>query len=690
VVTVPDLRGDAHGGAMSETTRASLLQDARAAMAGRQPLQAYGLFVEADASAPLEVSDLAMLANAAYSAGHPDITIDAWERAHAQSVRAGDARAAAGAAVRVAMHLLMDTALMAPVRGWLRRAERLLEGLEDTPAHAWLSVVHSYERLLFGDFDAARRWARQAIDLGTRHDPAAAAIGRVTEARSLMLEGRVSEGLALLDEAAVVTVSGELDPLSTGIVYCELVCALQGAAQYDLAHEWTEAMERWHHGQPVGSIHGRCRVHRAEILRLRGDCGDAEREALLACKELRPYLRRELGWPLTELGRIRLRMGDIAGAKEAFVEAHEVGWDPQPGLALVHLAEGDASLAVVSIRDALEHPLNVPSKELPPNTELRRAPLLEAQVEIEIAGGDIERARAAAEELTRVAARFESKALAAGAALARGRVALAQGSAADARHDFEEAASLWNEVGAPYETALARMGLARAYGAKGSEPRAMLELQAAKSLLERIGAKLDAGPGPTVNVQPPTPLPAANVMRREGDYWSVTFEGRTVRLRALKGLQYLAQLLAEPGREFHVIDMVAGENGPGTELRACMDSGELLDARARESYRRRIVEIDEDIEEANGLGDLTRVVRADTERELLLRELSRAVGLGGRVRRAGSASERARASVTRAIRHAIARIQPHDAALRQHLDRAVRTGTYCVYQPDSRLAAWRL
>jgi tetratricopeptide (TPR) repeat protein len=356
----------------------------------------------------------------------------------------------------------------------------------------------------------------------------------------------------------------------------------------------------------------------------------------------------------------------------------------------VHLAEGDASLAVVSIRDALEHPLNVPSKELPPNTELRRAPLLEAQVEIEIAGGDIKRARAAAEELTRVAARFESKALAAGAALARGRVALAQGSAADARHDFEEAASLWNEVGAPYETALARMGLARAYGAKGSEPRAMLELQAAKSLLERIGAKLDAGPGPTVNVQPPTPLPAANVMRREGDYWSVTFEGRTVRLRALKGLQYLAQLLAEPGREFHVIDMVAGENGPGTELRACMDSGELLDARARESYRRRIVEIDEDIEEANGLGDLTRVVRADTERELLLRELSRAVGLGGRVRRAGSASERARASVTRAIRHAIARIQPHDAALRQHLDRAVRTGTYCVYQPDSRLAAWRL
>ena len=149
----------------------------------------------------------------------------------------------------------------------------------------------------------------------------------------------------LLDEAGVATVSGELDPLSTGVVYCELVCALQALAQYDLAEEWTAAMERWRHGQPVGSVHGRCRVHRAEILRLRGSCSEAEQEALLACEELRPYLRRELGWPLTELGRIRLRRGDIQGAEEAFLAAHEVGWDPQPGLALVQLAKGDVALA---------------------------------------------------------------------------------------------------------------------------------------------------------------------------------------------------------------------------------------------------------------------------------------------------------------------------------------------------------
>src|SRR5258708_36659764 len=142
--------------------------------------------------------------------------------------------------------------------------------------------------MLSGCFQAVRQWARRAIDVGRSCAPAAAAIGRVAEARSLILEGNVSQGLGLLNEAAVAAVSGELDPLFTGIVYCEVVCALQALAQYDLAEEWTEAMERWRQGQPVGSIHGRCRVHRAEILRLRGSCMEAGEEALLACAGLAP------------------------------------------------------------------------------------------------------------------------------------------------------------------------------------------------------------------------------------------------------------------------------------------------------------------------------------------------------------------------------------------------------------------
>jgi tetratricopeptide (TPR) repeat protein len=698
---------------MSDPGQTTLVDRAREAAGRGEWRHAHDLLMQADACTPLRGGDLPFLADVGYAAGHLDATISAWERAHAEGVRAGDRLSAAAAAVRVAMHLLFDTALMAPVRGWIRRTERLLEGQDETPVHAWLAVVRNYERLLSGDFRSARQWARQATEVGARCAPAAAAIGRVAEARSLILEGEVHHGLGLLDEAAVATVSGELDPFSTGIVYCELVCALQALAQYDLAEEWTDAMERWRHGHPVGSIHGRCRVHRAEILRLRGFWSEAEQEALAACDELRPYLRREFGWPLTELGRIRLRRGDVQGAEAAFLEAHEAGWDPQPGLALVHLARGDVALAARSIGDAIDHPSNVPSKEFPPNTELRRAPLLEAQVEIEVAARNLGLAGAAADELSRIASLFGSKALAAGAALAHGRVALAQGDAAGARRDFGAAADDWGGVRAPFETALARMGLGQAYRAEGNEERAILELRAALSGFERLGAANHAAEAaracgdadqydtqgrerpPRADPASDAPAAGAMVFRREGDYWWVVFEEHTARLRDAKGLRYLARLLADPGREFHVLDLVAAEGGGradagrqaarGLSWSSASDAGALLDARAKESYRRRLVEIEEDIEEARAMGDDERAARADTERDLLVRELARAVGLGGRDRRAGSASERGRASVTRAVRHALGRIRAHIPPLGEHLDRAVRTGTYCAYLPDPRV-----
>ncbi|MGH2736867.1 MAG: transcriptional regulator [Actinomycetota bacterium] len=711
---------------MSANTEEALIDKARGAASQGDWHQAYDLLIQAEAREPLAGEALAMLADVAYAAGHLDVTIEVWERAHAGAVQAGDHVAAADAAVRVAFHLLTDTALLAPVRGWVKRAERLLEGRPDTPVHAWLAVVRAYERLLSGDFETARQWADRAIAVGTEQgEPGAAAIGRVAQARALILEGDVHHGLSLLDEAAVATVSGELDPLSAGFVYCEVVCAWQGLAQFDRAEEWTEAMERWRHKQGLGSLSGRCRVHRAEILRLRGACREAEHEALLACEELRPYLRREFGWPLTELGRIRLRREDLEGAEEALIAAHEAGWDPQPGLALLRLAQGDIAAASASIRDALEHPLDVPSKELPPNTELRRAPLLEAQVEIAVAAGDLARARSAAEELSRIADSFESRALGAGAALARGRVRLAEGQAASARREFEAAVRMWNEISAPFETAVARMGLAEATRAEGEEERALLEFRAARSTFERLGAMGRAGRAAEAcgDVRPedlgaPTPdsrasqpegpsagdgdsAPAVSVFSREGDYWSVIFEGRTIRLRDLKGLRYLSRLLVHPGREFHVMDLVVGERGAqangsvSPELRLSSsipaDAGELLDAAAKEAYRRRLAEIDEDIAEARAIGDAERAARADLERDFLVGELSRAVGLGGRDRRADSASERARASVTQAVRHAMARIREHNPELGNHLDSTVRTGTYCVYLPDPRVpAAWKV
>jgi tetratricopeptide (TPR) repeat protein len=689
---------------MRDDAGPGLVERARNAAARNDWRRAFDLLMEADADGLLAPTDLPVFGEVAYAAGQLEVAIEAWVRAHTASLQAGDQVAAAAAAVRVAMHLLFDTALMAPVRGWLARAERLLQAEGETPAQAWFAVVRTYERMLTGDLPGARPWARRAIQIGSRCDPAAGAIGQVAEARLRILDGDVPQGLALLDQAGVATLSGDLDPFSTGVVYCELVCALQGLAHYDVAEEWTEAMERWSETNAIGSLQGRCRVHRAEILRLRGSCNEAEHQAIEACQELRPYLRRELGWPLNELGRIRLHKGDIAGAEEALVAAHRAGWDPQPGLALVRLAQGDPATAAASIRDALERPLGVPSKERPPNTHLQRAPLLEAQVEIELAAGDLGRARSAADELELIAARFQSKALLAGAALARGRVRLADGDATGAEQSMSEAVRRWNEVGAPYEAAVARMALAEAHRASGSEHRAALERQAARMILDGIQAAPSVAPPEHLehhDASDEQPVASVNVFRREGDYWSIVFEGRTVRVRDRKGMRYLARLLADPGREYHVLDLVAAETGSDAQVdsshaaglprSALGDAGEGLDAQAKDAYRRRLAEIDDDLEQARAIGDAERAAQANAERDFLVQELARAFGLGGRDRRAASASERARAAVTRAVRQAMTRIAEHHPQLGQHLSRTIRTGTYCAYVPDPRAPAdWRL
>ena len=689
------------------------LDEARNASVGGNWQKAYDVLAEAG-MAGMDAEGLALLADAAYACGHPETTIAAWERAYSIAMKSGDRMAAAGAAVKVSLHLLMDTGLMAPVRGWTRRVQKLLEGADETPVHAWLAVVCNYERMLSGDYEEARQWARIAIDVGTRCAPAAAAVGRLAEARSLVLEGDVSGGLAMLNDTALAALSGELDPLATGIVYCEVICAFQALGQHDLAEEWTMAMERWHEGQPVGSIHGRCRVHRAELLRWRGSALEAELEILAACEELRPYLWRELGWPLTELGRIRLQLGDVAGAEEAFLAAHGSGWDAQPGLALVQLARGHVTAAAESIADALAHPRAIPSKERPPNTELRRAPLLEAQVEIEAVAGNIERAESALNELEAIAGRYGSKTFSAGAFVARGRLSLALGDHGSARLELEHAVSLWGDIGAPYQAARARLLLAEALMGEGREAQAELEIGAAKSTFERVGsageaalaaariAQLRAGDITPV-VQPSIAAmdnAADHTIANEGEYWSVTFDGHTIRLRDQRGLHHLARLLGEPGREFHAIALAADSVQTAVDrqfldadlsVRAATNAGPILDDVAKDSYRRRLAEIEEDMDEARSMGDVDRVEQAMLEREFLIKELSRAVGLGGRDRQVSSNSERARVSVTRAIRHAISRLEQHDAALAEHLTRTIHTGTYCSYMPDSRAGSkWRI
>lgn len=655
-----------------------------------------------DDAEPLEVraTALELRAQASYGSGAFEAAVSAWEDLHALQVEAGDLPAAARAAAMIAMYLMMDTGLMAPVRGWLRRAERLLDGLEEGPASAVIAMVRTYERFMCGDRRAAREQAARSIELGERFGVVpAVVIGRVASARVEILDGNVGVGLDLLDEVGALLLSGHVDPLTTGMMYCELICAAQGLALYDRAREWTEVMDRWRRGAAFGGINGRCRVHRAEMLRVSGPGDEAEHEAMAACDELRPWMRRELGWPLVELGNIRLCRGDLDGAAEAYEEAHQYAWTPHPGLALLRLSEGDVEGAQALIADAIARPLHIPSKERPPFSDLTLAPLLEAQAEIAAVAGDVPTAQHAADELEAIAGRYPSPWLAASAALAQARAALVAGDPDRAIRLGADALATWTDLGAPLQAARTRMELAEAHHRQGNQRAARSELEAARSGFEAFGARTWADRA-TVLLSDVAPSPArapegrTAVFRCDGDARTISFAGTTVTLRDLKGFRYIARMVAEPGRELHVLDLVAGEQGtavptPGAadrHDRTAMTDGfvglPLLDDAARDAYRRRLVEVDEDIEDALRSNDLGRAELARSDREYLIAELSRAVGLGGTARTAGGAAERARTSVSRSLRYSLDRLCRHHPTLGAHLERCIRTGTYCRYDPD--------
>lgn len=301
---------------------------------------------------------LELRARAAYGAGDLEGSIGAWESLYRLHMTEGCRPAAARAAAMVAMYLMIDTGLMSPIRVWLRRAERLTVDCGPAPVHAVVAMVRTYERLWCGDMVGAGANACRAVELGQQHGVAPAVlIGNVATARLHIFEGDTEKGIEMLDDVAVSLSSGEVDAMTSGMAYCELICAAQGLALYDRAGEWTQAMDRWRQTYAFGGFGGRCRVHRAEMLRLSGPCDRAEQEALEACEELRPWMRREFGWPLTELGNIRLRRGDLEGAEDAFLAAHEHSWMPQPGLAMLRLLQGDVDTATALITDAIEKPV---------------------------------------------------------------------------------------------------------------------------------------------------------------------------------------------------------------------------------------------------------------------------------------------------------------------------------------------
>lgn len=626
---------------------------------------------------------LAERAEEAYRDGRMEAALTAWEQLYAVHIAAGRRSEAAFAAALVALNLLCETGLMAPVRAWDARGRRCLVGEPTGPAHAILAITRAYERILSGDPEGALAPAREALDLGTRLgvDPARG-LGQVAIARLAIHAGDVDGAVAQLDQLAVALAAGEFDPLTTGNVYCELICVAQWLGRHDLAQAWTGVMDAWRHGSAYGATHGRCRVHRAELLRMSGPAADAEAEALAACEELRPWMRREYGWPLVELGNIRLRRGDLVGAEEAFLEAHARAWCAQPGLALLRLAQGEPAEAAEMIRAELRHPTDVPWKEQPPFGGLRAVPLLAAQAQIAEHVGDTATAAAAAAELATVHAAYPSDGLRATVRMAQARAALLAGDADRAIGAAREAAALWIDLDAPYDAALARTLTGDAQHRLGNPDVARLEWQAARRGFEAFGAelalqvvdqRLSAPPG-GAPVQTVRPAGGLAELARAGDRWLLRHGGRDVLLPDLKGITYLARLLAQPGRELHVLDLAgAGAVEPGLPV---------LDEEAKASYRRRLAEVEADLAEAEADNDQARVRLAERDRDYLVAELTAAVGLGGRARTTGGTAERARTSVTRSLRYALARLTEVAPDLGAHLDHTVRTGTCCCYQPD--------
>jgi class 3 adenylate cyclase len=467
---------------MSESTAAvETLTRAREAVDTCAWDDALELLTSADDELTLGPEDLARLAEAAWWRGRMDLAIDARERGFAAYIEQGEKRKAAYIALRIARD--REHRQSGQANGWFSRAERLLADEPDCVEQGHLSRWRAHRARRTGDLDEAFAHAGKTLELGQKlGDPNLMALGLHDQGGILVEKGQVEEGFAMLDEATVAAVSGELDPHTTAIVYCGIIGSCRDLGDYGRAGDWTEAAKRWCERQSISGFPGVCRVFRAEVMRLRGDWLAAEEEVGLACQELTDFAPDVAKHGFYELGELRLRMGDFEAAEEAFRQSHSLGREPQPGLAQLQLARGDVESALRSIKRGLEDT----SERV-----LLRARMLPAQVEIALAAGDVEMAQAATEELARIAEEYETSALAAAAATARGMVNRAVGDIDGALECLRRSRALWQEVNAPYEAAQARLLLGETYQAHGDTAAAELELRAARDAFDRLGATRD-------------------------------------------------------------------------------------------------------------------------------------------------------------------------------------------------------
>ncbi len=445
--------------------------------------EAYDVLSEADRAA-LPADGLRMLAEAAWWSAHPDMAIEALERAYGAYLSAGDRSQAAMMAYRLAEQHGMRMA-MPLAGGWMAKAEQLAAEEPDSPVHGWLAWMRGLlATIMHGDLDGSITHYDQALEIAARTgDRSLHGKSLHDKGHTLLMKGDVGQGMALMDQAMVAAVGGEMEATDAGYVYCGMIAACSRLGDYARAAEWTEATTRWCERHSITGFPGICRVHRAELMRVRGSWPRAEEEARMACEELPRFnFLSGLGYAWFEIAEVRRRMGDLGAAEEAYARAHEFGHTPQPGLSLLRLAQGKVAAAVAGIRQALGE-INEPLSRVKP---------LAAQAEIALAAGDLEVAASAAAELESIVNEFEATALHAMAACVSGAVRLAQGDPQGALPALSRARQGWQQVEAPYEVAEVRLLLARAHRAMGDDEAALMEARAARAAYERLGANLGA------------------------------------------------------------------------------------------------------------------------------------------------------------------------------------------------------
>jgi class 3 adenylate cyclase len=442
---------------------------------------AFELFGAADAETPLGADDLDTMADAAWWIGKMRHCIALRERAHGSYLKTSDTRRAARIAIKIGDHHA-DLTEFSVAGAWIQKATKLLEAEPEGAEHGWLELAYGLGTR--GQWEVCGGHAARASELGGRHgDKDLFALGLAFHGLTWVFRDEVDRGIAMLEEATVGAVSGELGPYATGWIFCMMISITSHLTDWQRAGHWTEAATRWCDRQAINGFPGVCRVHRAEIMRLRGSLSEAEQEASLATVELASFNLIFTAEAFKELGDIRLRLGDITGAEEAFRQANEMGVTPQPGLALVQVERGKPEAAAKALTRALSDEALLP---------LDRAKLLPTRVEVSLMLDDIEGAHAAALELCDIVSTRTSPALRAAADASVAAVKLAEGDLAGAEEGAKRACRLYKEVDLVYDAARGTLLLGRIYQAQGDLDAAQFEISSALSTFERIGAMPDA------------------------------------------------------------------------------------------------------------------------------------------------------------------------------------------------------